>query len=132
MPKCERCQINDARVRLDAINNGRREHHYLCRECAEELMGEQMQATDSDDLKELFNGMGSGIPGGNAGILGFAPRSGSNQSSGAQAGTATARARRQAKQDPDPRPVRARPDRVRRARASSTRPPGASGRSAAC
>jgi ATP-dependent Clp protease ATP-binding subunit ClpC len=91
MPKCERCQINDARVRLDAINNGRREHHYLCRECAEELMGEQMQATDSDDLKELFNGMGSGIPGGNAGILGFAPRSGSNQSSGAQAGTATAR-----------------------------------------
>ena len=42
MPKCERCKINDARVRLDAINNGQREQHYLCRQCAEELMGGEL------------------------------------------------------------------------------------------
>jgi ATP-dependent Clp protease ATP-binding subunit ClpC len=42
MPKCERCQKNDARVRLDAVVNGRREQHYFCRECAEELMSGEL------------------------------------------------------------------------------------------
>ena len=45
MPKCERCKTNEARVRLDAINNGKREQHYLCRSCAEELMGGQLGAS---------------------------------------------------------------------------------------
>src|ERR671926_323729 len=38
MPKCEKCQIRDARVRLDGIVNGRRESHLFCQECAEEIM----------------------------------------------------------------------------------------------
>ncbi|HKS68779.1 MAG TPA: ATP-dependent Clp protease ATP-binding subunit [Ktedonobacterales bacterium] len=42
MPKCERCQKNDARVRLDAVVNGQREQHYFCRACAEELMSGEL------------------------------------------------------------------------------------------
>lgn len=37
MQKCERCQINDAQVRLDTVVNGRKEYHYLCQPCAEEF-----------------------------------------------------------------------------------------------
>ena len=42
MQKCERCKINDARVRLDSVVNGRPEHHYLCQKCAEELLGSDL------------------------------------------------------------------------------------------
>jgi len=61
MSKCERCNQNDARVRLDSIVNGRREQHYFCRECAEELLGgslpttggsgSQPKGTEMDDWK---------------------------------------------------------------------------------
>jgi ATP-dependent Clp protease ATP-binding subunit ClpC len=53
MQKCERCKVNDARVRLDSVVNGRPEHHYLCQKCAEELLG--------SDLSNL-PGAGSGNP----------------------------------------------------------------------
>jgi ATP-dependent Clp protease ATP-binding subunit ClpC len=36
--KCERCQKNPARVRVDQIVDGRREQHYLCQSCVDELM----------------------------------------------------------------------------------------------
>jgi ATP-dependent Clp protease ATP-binding subunit ClpC len=69
MPKCERCKINDARVRLDAINNGRREQHYLCRACAEELMGSQAAGGSDEGLGGLFGGSGSA-----GGFMGFGPQ----------------------------------------------------------
>jgi ATP-dependent Clp protease ATP-binding subunit ClpC len=85
MPKCERCQVNEARVRLDAINNGRREQHFLCRECAEELMGGSPMGSGGDDsLGGLFGGTPGG-PGGAGGFMGFEP-----SASGGRGGTATA------------------------------------------
>ena len=38
MPKCEKCQIKDAQVRLDGIVNGQRESHLFCETCAREIM----------------------------------------------------------------------------------------------
>ncbi len=71
MPKCERCKINDARVRLDAINNGQREQHYLCRKCAEELMSGGPADFGSDGPGSLFGNLG-GL-GGSGGFMGFNP-----------------------------------------------------------
>jgi ATP-dependent Clp protease ATP-binding subunit ClpC len=78
MQKCERCNERDARVRLDAVVNGRREQHYFCRECAEELLGENMNAMGGQ------SGLGGGLFGGmgGSGPFGFQPQGG--------AGTATA------------------------------------------
>ncbi len=42
--KCERCQKNPARVRVDQIVEGRREQHYLCQQCVDELMSMMGQA----------------------------------------------------------------------------------------
>src|ERR1700682_4630574 len=51
--KCERCQKNPAVARIDQIVNGRREAHFLCQSCAEELMGVSMnQLGGSDDAGE--------------------------------------------------------------------------------
>lgn len=36
--KCEHCQKNTAHVRVEQIINGRRETHYLCQSCVDELM----------------------------------------------------------------------------------------------
>jgi ATP-dependent Clp protease ATP-binding subunit ClpC len=36
--KCERCQKNPARVRVDQMVDGRRESHFLCQSCVDELM----------------------------------------------------------------------------------------------
>src|SRR5260221_13114153 len=71
MPKCERCQLNDARVRLDSVVNGRREQHFFCRQCAEELLGA--------DMSSLGGSGGFGGPMG--GMFGAEPNAG---------GTATA------------------------------------------
>src|SRR5438067_820441 len=54
MPTCEKCQSNEASVRLDAIVNGQRESHVFCQQCAEEVM---------------HGAMGGGIPAG-SGVLG--------------------------------------------------------------
>jgi ATP-dependent Clp protease ATP-binding subunit ClpC len=75
MQKCERCQVNDARVRLDTVVNGHREQHYFCQQCAEEVLG-----TDLNSIPGLGNGGnplgglfgGAGGPGG-AGPFGFKP-----------------------------------------------------------
>jgi ATP-dependent Clp protease ATP-binding subunit ClpC len=58
MPKCERCNTNDAQIRLDSMVNGRREQHYFCRQCAEELLGGDINP---------FGAMGGGFSGSNAG-----------------------------------------------------------------
>ncbi len=71
MPKCERCKINDARVRLDTLNNGRREQHYLCQPCAEELLG-----GDLGSMAGGFGPFGFGNMAGNGGagsLFGFRP-----------------------------------------------------------
>src|SRR2546427_4805793 len=86
--KCERCQKNPARVRIDQIVDGRREQHYLCQSCVEELMGaamEQMGGIGGPD-------MAGGAP------FGFT----NNNSASAAGGASTATAERQAKHSKTP------------------------------
>jgi len=86
--KCERCQKNPAQVRLDQIINGRREQHYLCKECVEELMNAMSQMDDMD---------GQGVPGGMP--FGFTSN---NNAASAAGGVNTATAERQGKQSKTP------------------------------
>src|SRR5258705_9673751 len=59
MPKCERCNENDARVRLDSVVNGKREQHFFCRQCAEELLGGDISSFGGlNGLNGNGNGMG--------------------------------------------------------------------------
>ncbi|HKS70894.1 MAG TPA: AAA family ATPase, partial [Ktedonobacterales bacterium] len=84
MQKCERCQVNDARVRLDSIANGRREQHYFCQQCAEEMLGGDLSNTpgngaQGDLFGSFFNrmmgqGQGAGQP-----PMGFQPQGGASQ-----------------------------------------------------
>ncbi len=86
--KCERCQKNPASVRIDQIVDGRREQHYLCQSCVEELMGaamEQMGGIGGPD-------MAGGAP------FGFT----NNNSASAAGSTNTATAERQAKHSKTP------------------------------
>jgi ATP-dependent Clp protease ATP-binding subunit ClpC len=84
MPTCERCKTNEARVRLDAIHNGKREQHYLCRTCAEELMGGQLGAS-AEGSENLL-----GDPGAlNNPFMGFGPPA-SGKAPAGKSGTATA------------------------------------------
>ncbi len=46
--KCERCQKNTARMRIDLMVNGRREQHYLCQSCVDELMNTMGQMGELD------------------------------------------------------------------------------------
>jgi ATP-dependent Clp protease ATP-binding subunit ClpC len=78
MQKCERCQINDARVRLDSIANGRREQHYFCQKCAEEMLGGDLNqfaggasGAPGGLFGSLFGNMGNGSGQGNSGPMGF-------------------------------------------------------------
>src|SRR5579884_4196371 len=36
--QCERCQSREAQVRLEQLVNGRREPHFFCSQCADEIM----------------------------------------------------------------------------------------------
>ncbi len=36
--KCERCQKNPVRVRVDELIDGHRVSHFLCQSCLDELM----------------------------------------------------------------------------------------------
>src|SRR5919202_2895464 len=66
MPKCERCKVNDARVRIDQIIMGRREHHYFCEKCAEEIVGGQTGNQSGTPIGSSFGnmcGQPSGAPG---------------------------------------------------------------------
>src|SRR5579884_1596005 len=51
MQKCERCQKNPARVRVDEMINGRRVPHYLCQSCFEEMMGAAMEEQGNTDAE---------------------------------------------------------------------------------
>jgi ATP-dependent Clp protease ATP-binding subunit ClpC len=83
--KCERCQKNPASLRVDQIVNGRREQHYLCQSCVDELMNAAMGQMGGPD--------GQGMPEGNPGSpFGFTPNSNSASAAG-RAGTATAEQR---------------------------------------
>jgi ATP-dependent Clp protease ATP-binding subunit ClpC len=46
--KCERCQKNPARVRVDQMIDGRRESHFLCQSCVDELMNAMGQVGGVD------------------------------------------------------------------------------------
>src|SRR5437764_15100927 len=88
--KCERCQKNPARVRVDQIVDGRREQHYLCQSCIDELMSAAM---------EQMGGLnGQGMPEGAP--FGFVPNN--NNSASAAGGVNTATAEQQAKHSKTP------------------------------
>ncbi|GLV57246.1 ATP-dependent Clp protease ATP-binding subunit ClpC [Dictyobacter sp. S3.2.2.5] len=46
--KCERCQKNPARVRVEQMIDGRRESHFLCQSCVDEMMNAIGQLGDAD------------------------------------------------------------------------------------
>ena len=85
--KCERCQKNPARIRVDEMVNGRRVQHYLCQSCVDELMGAAMEQMGG------LNGQPENMP------FGFAPHSNNSASAG---GVNTATAERQAKHSKTP------------------------------
>ncbi len=90
--KCERCQKNPARVRVEQIVDGRREQHFLCQSCIEELMSAAMEQTGG------LNGLnGQGMPGA---PFGFNPANNNNAS--AASGRNTATAQRQANDSKTP------------------------------
>jgi ATP-dependent Clp protease ATP-binding subunit ClpC len=80
--KCERCQKNPARVRVDQIVDGRREAHYLCQSCVEELMNAMNQMGDLD---------GQGMS--ESGPFGFVSNGNNSASAPGSANTATAEQR---------------------------------------
>ena len=86
--KCERCQKNPARVRVDEMVNGRRVQHYLCQSCVDELMSAAMEQMGG------LGGQSENIP------FGFAPNS--NNSASAAGGVNTATAERQGKHSKTP------------------------------
>ncbi len=81
--KCERCEKNPARVRIDQIVDGRREQHYLCQSCVDELMGAAMGQMGGFD--------GEGIPDGAP--FGFVSKNGNAASAAGGVNTATAERR---------------------------------------
>ena len=86
--KCERCQKNPARIRVDEMVNGRRMQHYLCQVCVDELMSAAMEQMGGS------SGQPENMP------FGFAPNS--NNSASAAGGVNTATAERQAKHSKTP------------------------------
>src|SRR3984893_3378512 len=50
--KCERCQKNPARVRVDQVVDGRREQHFLCQSCVDELMNMMGQAGGFESMPD--------------------------------------------------------------------------------
>ena len=89
--KCERCQKNPARLRVDQIVEGRREQHYLCQSCVDELMAEAMEQMGGADGQNTPEGMG--MP------FGFTPN---NNSASAAGRASTATAEQQAKHSKTP------------------------------
>jgi ATP-dependent Clp protease ATP-binding subunit ClpC len=82
--KCERCQRNPAQVRVDQIVDGRREQHYLCRSCVDELMNSAM---------EQMGGMGYD-PENQRPPFGFGPNFNMNNSASGVNGRSTATAQK--------------------------------------
>lgn len=92
--KCERCEKNPARVRIDQIVNGRREAHYLCQSCVDELMS---------SMGQMGGLMGDASAGNNA-PFGFQSNNNADASVGAGAknSTSTATAEQRAKYSQTP------------------------------
>ena len=88
--KCERCRKNPARVRVDQMVDGRRESHYLCQSCVDELMNAMGQMGGIDNMDVA----GAPFPFGFSG--------GSQKASGGQGSVNTATAERQQKQSKTP------------------------------
>src|SRR5436309_558569 len=80
--KCERCQKNTARVRVDEMIDGRRVSHYMCQSCVDELM----------NAMGPVGGLESqGMPGAPSSPLGFNNNKSASAASGANSvNTATA------------------------------------------
>ncbi len=76
MLKCERCKQNDAQVALYFNVSGRREQHYFCRQCAEELLGGSLPT--ADDSNSQTSGIFGGPGGAGGASFGFAPQSNSS------------------------------------------------------
>jgi len=55
--KCERCQKNPARVRVDQMIDGRRVSHFLCQSCVDELMNAMGQLSSSGGQKSMASPM---------------------------------------------------------------------------
>lgn len=53
MQKCERCQKNSARVRVDQMVDGRREPHFFCQSCVDELMNAMESMSSSGSQKSM-------------------------------------------------------------------------------
>lgn len=87
--KCERCQKNPARVRVDQMVDGKRESHFLCQQCVDELM---------NAMGQLGGLEGQGFPGA---PFGFTANS-NKASSGNTGNLNTATAERQAKHSSTP------------------------------
>src|SRR5947209_408312 len=79
--KCERCEKNPARVRIDQIVNGKREQHYLCQSCVDELMGAAMGQMGGFDGE----GITDGAP------FGFVSKNGNAAAGGVNTATAARR-----------------------------------------
>src|SRR5689334_15639090 len=88
--KCERCQKNPARVRVEQVVDGRHETHYLCQSCVDELMNAMGQLGDLE---------GQGLPGA---PFGFAANNNKFASAGGSGNLNTATAERQAKHSKTP------------------------------
>ncbi len=90
--KCERCQKNPARVRVDQMVDGKRESHFLCQSCVDELMNAMGQVGGVD---------GQGMPGA---PFGFSANNMNNKSnsSGNTGNLNTATAERQPKNSKTP------------------------------
>jgi ATP-dependent Clp protease ATP-binding subunit ClpC len=64
--KCERCEKNPARVRIDQIINGKLEQHYLCQSCVDELMSNAMNQMGGLDAPDIPGGAPFGFVGNNS------------------------------------------------------------------
>jgi ATP-dependent Clp protease ATP-binding subunit ClpC len=83
--KCERCQKNPARVRVDQMVDGRRESHFLCQSCVDELMNAMGQLGGFEGPSTSGNDAPFGFSNSNK----FASATGSNGNTG-NLNTATA------------------------------------------
>lgn len=89
--KCERCQKNPARVRVDQVIEGHRESHFLCQTCVDEMMNTMGQLGDLE---------GQGIT---SAPFGFPTNNTTNKSSSAPGGNVnTTTAERQKKHSKTP------------------------------
>jgi len=88
--KCERCQKNPVRVRVDELIDGHRVSHFLCQSCVDELMSTMGQAGGFD---------GQGIPGA---PFGFSSNNKSIFATGGASSLNTATAERQTKHTKTP------------------------------